>query len=116
MRLPHHDPIVQTTPDAMHTVKDAIVNIFNLITGKDDTMSCRTCEFNLGERFGITQDSLKKKIQRKDPNVPYSLSSAELATADRRALAIVSPAHTGFVPSPFFSKSSSLKSHDWKQV
>jgi hypothetical protein len=116
MKLPHHDPIVQTAPDAMHTIKDAIVNIFDLITGKDDTMNCRTCEFNLGERFGITQEMLKKKIQRRDPNVPYSLSSAELAIADKRALAIVSPVHIGFVPGPFFSKSSSLKSHDWKQV
>ena len=25
MKLPHHDPIMQTTPDVMHTVKDTIV-------------------------------------------------------------------------------------------
>ena len=83
MKLPHHDPIGQTASDAMHTVKDAVVNILDLITGKDDTVNCRKCEFNLGERFGITQDILKKRIQRKDPNVSYSLSSTDIATADK---------------------------------
>ena len=78
-------PIAQTTPDAMHTVKDAIVNIYDLITGKDDTMNCRQCELNLGGRFGITKSSLKKKIQRKSPGVPYSLSSSDIALADKRA-------------------------------
>lgn len=116
MKLPHHDPIAQIAPDAMHTVKDVIVNIFDIITGRDDTVNCRTCEFNLGERFGITQEILKKKIQRKNPNVPYSLSSADVIVADRRATSVISPAHIGFVPGPFFSKCSSLKSHDWKQV
>ena len=36
-KLPTHNPVTQTTPDAMHTVKDTIVNIFDLITGRDDT-------------------------------------------------------------------------------
>ena len=97
----------------MHTVKDAIVNIYDLITGKDDTMNCRQCELNLGGRFGITKSSLKKKIQRKSPGVPYSLSTSDIALADKRALNILPLKHVGFVP---FSKCSGLKSHDWKQV
>lgn len=67
MRLPSHDPIVQTMPDAMHTIKDAVVNVFDLLIGRDDTIKCRTCEFNNGKRFGITQASLKKKINRTQP-------------------------------------------------
>jgi len=35
--LQHHDPVLQTVPDAMHTVKDAIVNLYDLVTGRDDT-------------------------------------------------------------------------------
>ena len=97
MKLAHRDPIIQTTPKSMHTVKDAIVNIFDVVTGKDDSVNCRTCEFNLGERFGITQDTLKKRIQRKDPNVQYSLSSTDLVIADKRA-----PIHIGFVHSDIY--------------
>ena len=96
----------------MHTVKDAIVNIFDLITGKDDTVNCRQCELNLGGCFGITQSSLKK-IKQKSPCVSYSLSTSDI---DKRALNILTSIHVGFVPGPFFSKCSGLKSHDWKQV
>ena len=59
-KLPTHNPVTQTTPDAMHTVKDTIVNIFDLIMGRDDTMKCRQCELNVGGCFGITQSSLKQ--------------------------------------------------------
>ena len=34
MRLPNHDRINQTVPDAMHVVKDCIEKILYLITGK----------------------------------------------------------------------------------
>ena len=56
MDLPFHDSIQQTVPDVMHTINDAIVNLYDLITGKDDTISCRQCG-----RFGITR--LEKIIQ-----------------------------------------------------
>ena len=35
MKLPHHDRVSQTVPDAMHTVKDCIEKIVYLITGKE---------------------------------------------------------------------------------
>ena len=35
MMLSTHNAAAQTTPDAMHTVEDVIVNIFDLITGID---------------------------------------------------------------------------------
>lgn len=56
-------------PDAMHTIKDAVVNIFDLLIGRDDIIKCRTCEFNNGKHFGITQASLKKKINRTQPGI-----------------------------------------------
>lgn len=115
-RLPNFDPITQSVPDAMHTIKDAIVNLYDLITGKDDTLKCRQCEMNHGKRFGITAPLVKQKIDRKHPDVPYSLSSAEIQVANSRAESIITPHHTGFVPGSIFSKTSNLKSHDWKQV
>lgn len=36
-RLPYHDRLNQTVPDAVHTIKDVVEVIFNLITGRDDS-------------------------------------------------------------------------------
>ena len=33
MRLPQHDRVNQTVPDAMHTIKDCIEKIVYLVTG-----------------------------------------------------------------------------------
>lgn len=65
MKLSTHNLAAQATPDAMHTVKDAIVNIFDLITGKDNTMNCRQCELNLGGRFWYNSKQLKKDSAKK---------------------------------------------------
>ena len=66
--LQHHDPVLQTVPD---TVIDAIVNLYDLVTGRDDTEKCRNSEYKLGR---LSATVLKKKISRKDPEVSYSLS------------------------------------------
>ena len=34
MRLPYHNRVEQTTPDAMHTVKDCIEKLLYLLIGK----------------------------------------------------------------------------------
>ena len=116
MELNNHDPLDQTVPDAMHTIKDAIVNVYNIITGKDDTLKCRAQEHSFG-RFGITLQSLqKRKICRNNPEVPYSLSSDEIKLADCKALTILTPVHVDFVPDTIFTRTANLKSHDWKQV
>jgi len=116
MDLSNHDPLQQTVPDAMHTIKDAIVNVHDIITGKDDTLKCREQEYSFG-RFGITLTSLQTgKVNRNNPGVPYSLSNDEIKQADNKALTILTPVHVDFVPGAFFTKTANLKSHDWKQV
>lgn len=35
MKLPYHDRIAQTVPDAMHTITDSIEKIFYLIIGNN---------------------------------------------------------------------------------
>jgi len=97
----------------MHTVKDAVVNIYELITGKDDTEKCRTSEFRLGR---LPAETLRKGISRKDPMVKYSLSTSELQLANNRAGNITTPVHIDFAPGMIFSSTGSLNSHDWKQV
>ena len=90
--------------------------IYSLLVGKDDTIKCRQCEFNNGGSFGITPAILEMKINRKQPAVPYTLSSAEIDAANSRAASIFTPKHIDFKPCAIFSKTSNLKSHDWKQV
>lgn len=41
MKLPYHDRIEQTMPDAMHTVKDCVEKIFYLITGNYKLNNCK---------------------------------------------------------------------------
>ena len=106
MKLPTHNAILQTVPDTMHNIKDVIMNICDLVTGKDNTVNCRKCEMNVGNRFGITPKSLLQKINRKEPCVPYSLSSIEIRMADKRAEAIVIPAHVDFVPHKIFCRTA----------
>ena len=116
MRLSNHDPTTQAIPDAMHTIKDAVVNLYDLITGKDDTVRCRQCEFKYGGRFGITEAKVTEKIRRKEPGVSYSLSTEDIKLGDSRAESIITPLHVDYVPGRFFTKTANLKSHDWKQV
>lgn len=49
--LPQHDRTVQTFPDPMHTIPNAVQALFKLITGKDDSLKVRKAEKELG-RFG----------------------------------------------------------------
>lgn len=97
-KLSGHDSIAQAIPDAMHTVKDAVVNLFDLITGRDDTIKCRECELKHGKRFGITESKVKDKISRNKPGVPYSLSSNDIKLADSRAESIFTPLHVDYLP------------------
>ena len=48
MKLPSHDRILQTVPDCMHTVKDAVERIINLITGREASQKVRMCEIAIG--------------------------------------------------------------------
>ena len=99
LNLPNHDAIAQTTPDAMHTIKDAIVNIFDLLIGKDDTDKCRRCEINLGRYFRMDPAMSQNKINQKEP---YSLSTKDITLADQRAESIITPVHIDFVLTKFF--------------
>ncbi len=52
MRMPFHNRTTQAYPDAMHTVKDAVEHIFNLIIGKVDSAKVRKAEIELN-RFDL---------------------------------------------------------------
>ena len=50
------------------------------------------------------------------PPAKYTLSKRDIKVADERALSVRVPAEFGWSPQPFFSHTSQMKSHDWKQV
>ena len=56
MKLKFHDPVQQTVPDAMHTVKDAIEHFFYLIVGRDDSKKVKASEVEL-QRFGASSNT-----------------------------------------------------------
>lgn len=117
MKMPFHNRVSQTVPDAMHTVKVVVVHIFNIITGKEDSDSARRAEFAIG-RFEVGEPAAKRprKNARKEERLPcYRISSEEISTANNRALSVVLPS-PDFTPGAIFSKTSGLKSHDWKEV
>ncbi len=118
MKLPNHDYIQQTTPDAMHTIKDVVEHILKLLVGKKNSTKMITTEIQLS-RFGlepVAESTSSRKRKRGGSKSPFQLSDAEKKLADERACSILAPSHTDYIPGVFFSKSSHLKSHDWKQV
>ena len=48
MKLPSHNRITQSIPDAMHTVKDVVERVFHLIIGKEDSRKVNAVEEEVG--------------------------------------------------------------------
>ena len=108
MQLPHHNTITQSVPDAMHTIKDVIGHVFNLITGREDSHKVHDAESEIN-RFA----SKKKKW---DPStLCYRLLADDIKLANSR-LAIVNLPSQDFTPLNLFTSTAGLKSHDWKEV
>ena len=88
MELPYHDRIQSATVDAMHTVKNVICNIMDIVLRKKG-FTCRALE----------------------------LSAADLATADARFTEIIIPDWVDMAQQRnIVSRPKAMKSHDWKQV
>jgi hypothetical protein len=117
MELKHHNPISQTIPDAMHTVKVVMEHLLYLIIGKEDSQKVRDAEIEL-QRFNLTSSPVapaRKKRKNDLGLAPFCITKEEIKLADQRACSIICPTHIDFIPRAFFSKTH-FKSHDWKQV
>ena len=112
-KLKFHDPMKQTVPDAMHTIKDAIEHFVYLIVGKDDSTKVVAAEAEL-KRFGFsTGDSIPVNLG--SASIPYRINKEQKKVADMCDASIICPEHVDFKPRPFFTKTQ-FNSHDWKQV
>ena len=105
MKLKFHNPIEQTVPDAMHTIKDVIEHLFYLIVGRDNFNRVMVSEAEL-QRFGSSNST---------EDIPYRINKEQKKLANLRACSILCPEHVDFVSHAFFTKTH-FKSHDWKQV
>ena len=54
MKLPCHNRLIQVFPDAMHTIKDAVEHVFNIITGAEDSVKVRNAEAAVNQ-FGVSR-------------------------------------------------------------
>ena len=119
MKLECHDPMKQTVPDSMHTIKDALEHYFYLIVGKENSKEKSVqCEEEL-KRFEVRSSrasaATNKRRKITADIAPYTITKDQIKIADIRACSIICPQHVDFTSSAFFSKTH-FKSHDWKQV
>lgn len=134
---PTFDRVVQTVPDAMHTIAVQIKHLVKCIAGKapEDSVAVRMQEKSLG-RFKSSWPSAahslpssqddsrrgrKNKKKAKEgttslPNAPFGLTKKQMEEADKRAKQIRAPVGDQFCPGPIFSRISRLNSHEWKEV
>lgn len=110
MKLPHHEPLHQTVPDAMHTIKDVVEKIFSIVIKKDGDLKLRAAE------AAVCRFSLDANSTSACQPLPFQLLSEELKLAKERIEHIEVPAYLDFNPKHQFSRTSRMKSHDWKQV
>ena len=124
MDLPAHNRLSQTAPDMMHTLKDSVEKLFEVITSRDNSSKIQKAESEIG-RFqdGIQlQTSKRRRVNAGESSshatsisLPvYRINSEQINLANRRAMSVLSPSE--FSPGCIFTKSTSLKSHDWKEV
>ena len=112
MKLPNHNRVLQTFPDAMHTVKDSIERVFFLLVGKSKLDKIATLEKKL-KRFGFDEQARKRKRgnQTAATQHPYVLSPDKLKLADVRSKTIIMTS-SDFNPGERFFRTTGLKSHD----
>ena len=67
MKLPNHNRVLQTFPDAMHTVKDSIERVFFLLVGKSKLDKIATLEKKLKDldsmsKLGRENEAIKPQL------------------------------------------------------
>lgn len=118
MDLPAHNRLSQTVPDMMHTLMDTVDKLFEVITGKNvDDSKAQTAESKIGRFKDGVQVQTSKSQRGESSSQAASIITIpvyRISLANRRATSVLSP--TEFSPGCIFTKTSSSKSHDWKEV
>lgn len=115
MKLPFHNRLTQCHPDGMHTIKDVVEHIYNLIIGRDHITKVQSSEIAI-KRFGLKRRIDGTPVRRVALiDVPFRLSAEDIKVANSRATSVSIPS-PDFTPGAIFSRTTGLKSHDWKEV
>ena len=104
MKLPNHDYVMQTVPDAMHTIKDVVEKLFSVVTGRGraDTSKVKGAEAALG-RFGMgSADQSISKLS----GAPFQLSHDQMKEAELMTVSNLVPGYLDFKPAQLFPKSA----------
>ena len=119
-RLPGFKSTEEIVPDAMHTIKNVVERIYNLITGRQCTNieKILKSEQAIGRNYKrVTPVTLgKRKRNQEQGDLSFVLTKHEKDIADQRCNQVVTPAHIDYISKPMFCKKRHMKSHDWKQV
>jgi len=104
MKLPNHDRVEQTVPDAMHTIKDVVEKLFNVVTGRGraDTSKVKGAEAAIG-CFGMS--SAHQSISNVS-GAPFQLSRDQMKEAELRTQSILVSGYLDFKPAQLFPKSA----------
>ena len=108
-----HERIKNTPIDPMHLIKNIVSHCVNLIAGHEDSYKVRA-EEKIRKRFPSSW--VTKKSSTTLPDAPFSLSKDDITLADNRARRILVPSGFDWIPRPIFSKTTGMKSHEWKQI
>ena len=99
--------------DPMHLVKDVIEHITKFITGTGDSYKVCNEEKHRGRfRTAWVDEGETKKL----PSAPFVSRQKDIVIANQRAENVLVPSSFDWRPRAFFSKPSSMKAHEWKQV
>ena len=112
-KLQSHDRLWSTPIDPMHLIKNIVSHCVNLIAGHEDSCKVRQ-EEKFRTRFPTSW--VKDCSQNKLPPAPFSLSKDEVTLADERAKRVLVPTGFDWSPRTIFSRSTGMKSHEWKQL
>lgn len=111
-KLPFHDRLLSTPVDPMHLIKNIVAHCVNLVAGNEDSYKVRE-EEKLRKRFPT---SWIKDSREKLPLAPFVLPKDDIKLADDRAKRVLVPYGFDWQPRDIFSKTTGMKSHEWKQL
>lgn len=112
-KLPLHERLLNTPVEPMHLIKNIVAHCINLIAGHEDSYKVRE-EEKFRKRFPTAW--VEDQCQSKLPPAPFALSRDNIALADERAKRVLVPAGFDWRPREIFSKTTGMKSHEWKQI
>ena len=110
-RMPRHNRITDTPVDPMHLFKNIREHLVQLISGVKDTIE--VCE---EEKARNQFESCWVEMSGDLPHSPFSLTKIELKCANNRAKSICIPSNFDWKPRDLFTSSSTMKSHEWREI